>query len=120
MLPLPNLRRLEAAGAYSYYASTQWTGATYSGPGWASVFTGVEPARLGVRGNSDMGNAAANGFPTFVARAAALACGLLAALRNPKGRWAWYAPSLPCRRHARSHHAVAARVCGNQCSVCQR
>ena len=72
MLPLPNLRRLEAAGAYSYYASTQWTGATYSGPGWASVFTGVEPSRHGVRGNSDMGHAAANGFPTFVARAAAL------------------------------------------------
>jgi len=28
MLPLPNLRRLEAASAYSYYASTQWTGTT--------------------------------------------------------------------------------------------
>ena len=37
------------------------------------------------------------GATVHLARAAALACGLLAALRNPKGRWAWYARSLPCR-----------------------
>ena len=78
MLPLPNLRRLEAVSRYSYYATTQWSGVTYSGPGWASVFTGAEPSRTGVSGNSDMGDAVASGYPTFVKLAADL--GLQAAV----------------------------------------
>lgn len=54
--------------------------------------TGADPALL-----IDDALTSVGGATVHLARAAALACGLLAALRNPKGRWAWYARSLPCR-----------------------
>ena len=54
--------------------------------------TGADPALL-----IDDALTSVGGATVHLARAATLACGLLAALRNPKGRWAWYARSLPCR-----------------------
>mmetsp|Transcript_29063 Transcript_29063/g.48011 ORF Transcript_29063/g.48011 Transcript_29063/m.48011 type:complete len:539 (+) Transcript_29063:143-1759(+) len=54
MLPLPNLRRLERIGAFSYWANVQTTASAVSGPGWASLLTGVEPAKHKVDGNGDL------------------------------------------------------------------
>ena len=34
MLPLPNFRRLERMGSFSYWANVQKTGTAVSGPGW--------------------------------------------------------------------------------------
>ena len=45
MLPLPNIRRLERWGTYSYWANVQTTGGATSGPGWVSVLTGVESSQ---------------------------------------------------------------------------
>ena len=65
MLPLPNLRRLERIGSYSYWASVQESGSAVSGPGWASLFTGVEPSKHLVDGNGDVLDISDN-YPTFM------------------------------------------------------
>lgn len=54
MTPLPNLRQLQSMGTYSYWANVQSTATAMSGPGWASMFTGVEPTKHLVDGNSDL------------------------------------------------------------------
>ncbi len=51
----PVLDRLAQAGYRSFDASTQLTAPTVSGPGWASIFTGVEPEKHRVFGNDDLG-----------------------------------------------------------------
>lgn len=58
MTPLPNFRRLQSMGTYSYWANVQTSGMAVSGPGWASMFTGVEAARHGVTWNTDLKNVA--------------------------------------------------------------
>jgi hypothetical protein len=63
MLPLPNIRRLERFGSWSYFANLQSTGSAVSGPGWASLLTGVEPVKHKVDGNSDMRDIA---YPTVL------------------------------------------------------
>lgn len=60
----PHLDRLFAEGARSLTARTQQTGATSSGPGWTSIFTGVEVARHGVEANGDYA-AYDRSLPTF-------------------------------------------------------
>ena len=65
MLPLPNLRRLESIGSYSYFAHLQDTGSAVSGPGWASLMTGVEPTRHKVDGNGDVTEIDPQ-YPTFL------------------------------------------------------
>lgn len=65
MLPLPNLRRLERIGSWSYWAWLQESGSAVSGPGWASLMTGVEPARHKVDGNSDVKDIDPQ-YPTFL------------------------------------------------------
>jgi len=65
MLPLPNLRRLERIGSYSYWAHLQDTGSAVSGPGWASLMTGVEPAKHKVDGNGDVTDIDPQ-YPTFL------------------------------------------------------
>jgi len=54
MLPLPNLRRLARIGTSSYWAHVQADAATVSGPGWASMFTGVEASKHLIDGNGDL------------------------------------------------------------------
>ena len=65
MLPLPNLRRLEGIGSFSYFAHLQDTGSAVSGPGWASLMTGVEPSRHRVDGNGDVTDIDPQ-YPTFL------------------------------------------------------
>lgn len=65
MLPLPNLRRLESIGSFSYFAHLQDTGSAVSGPGWASLMTGVEPSRHRVDGNGDVTDIDPQ-YPTFL------------------------------------------------------
>jgi len=65
MLPLPNIRRLESMGVFSYWASTQQTGITKSGPGWTSMLTGVEPTKHGVDANYDLSDISSL-YPTFL------------------------------------------------------
>ena len=61
MTPLPNIRRLQSMGTYSFWADVQSSASAVSGPGWASMFTGVEPSKHLVSGNSDLGDRA---YPT--------------------------------------------------------
>ncbi len=49
----PNLDGVAARGALTTQASTQLTGPTLSGPGWASVLYGVEAAKHQLFGNAD-------------------------------------------------------------------
>lgn len=61
MTPLPNIRRLQSMGTYSFWADVQSSASAVSGPGWASMFTGVEPSKHLVSGNGDLGDRA---YPT--------------------------------------------------------
>jgi hypothetical protein len=63
MLPLPNVRKLQARGYSSFWATVQQTASAVSGPGWSSLLTGVEPARHGVDGNGDLSDIS---FPTVL------------------------------------------------------
>ena len=64
----PHLDQLTAEGLSSFSASTQLEAPTKSGPGWASVLTGVDANKHGVVANE--GYEGRNpAFPTFVARA---------------------------------------------------
>jgi len=54
MTPLPNIARLKRLGTHSFWANVQSTAAAVSGPGWASMFTGVEPSKHLVDGNGDL------------------------------------------------------------------
>lgn len=63
----PAFDRLTAQGAFSYRASTQLDAATSSGPGWASILTGVDAAKHGVDSNDEV--ATNPDYPTFMARA---------------------------------------------------
>lgn len=62
MIPLPAIRRLQAMGTYSYWADVQSTAGASSGPGWASMFTGVQPTKHLVDGNGDLTDIA---YPTI-------------------------------------------------------
>ena len=64
----PNLDRLALGGASTLDASTQRTADTMSGPGWASILTGVEAEDHDVDGNADLGQID-RAFPTFLKRA---------------------------------------------------
>ena len=48
---LPMIEHLQLGGQWTRNASTQFTGATSSGPGWTSILTGVEVAKHGVTSN---------------------------------------------------------------------
>lgn len=74
----PNLDRWTERAAWTRAASTQRTGATLSGPGWASVLTGVEPAHHGVDSNDDLAEHDPR-WPTFLRRAHDLGFGTAAA-----------------------------------------
>lgn len=65
----PALHALLERGALTLTAHTQRTGpTTVSGPGWASVLTGVEVEEHGVTGNDDLGSRDP-AWPTFPERA---------------------------------------------------
>lgn len=61
MTPLPAIRRLQAMGTYSFWANVQSSASAVSGPGWSSMFTGVEPSKHLVDGNGDLNDIA---YPT--------------------------------------------------------
>lgn len=61
MIPLPNIRRLQSMGTCSFWADVQSTASAVSGPGWGSMFTGVEPSKHLVDGNNDLDDIA---YPT--------------------------------------------------------
>lgn len=65
----PTLDRLMAHGSATLAATTQLTGATSSGPGWASVLTGVEVAKHGVINNDSENIKTDPAYPTFLERA---------------------------------------------------
>lgn len=65
---LPNLRSLLTNAAYTYRASTHLTGATSSGPGWTSIFTGVGPDRHRVVANGSYAGRD-TAWPSLFARA---------------------------------------------------
>lgn len=65
---LPTLRSLLPHAAASFHVSTQLTGATVSGPGWTSIFTGVGPDRHRVVANADY-DRRDPAWPTFFRRA---------------------------------------------------
>ncbi|MEZ4265982.1 MAG: alkaline phosphatase [Myxococcota bacterium] len=65
----PTLDRLLAHGASTLKATTQLTGATRSGPGWASILTGVEVAKHGVTTNDAADIKTDPAHPTFLERA---------------------------------------------------
>jgi len=54
MTPLPHIARLKNMGTHSFWADVQSTASAVSGPGWASMFTGVEPSKHKVDGNGDL------------------------------------------------------------------
>ena len=56
MLPLPGMRRLQAMGTWSFWASCQNEARAVSGPGWQSMLTGVEASKHKVYGNGDVRN----------------------------------------------------------------
>lgn len=64
----PKIDALTRRGSSSYTASTQLSSATSSGPGWQSIFTGVEPTKHRVLSNGNYQNLD-RGFPTFFQRA---------------------------------------------------
>jgi hypothetical protein len=61
MTPLPAFRRLQSLGTYSFWADVQSEEGAVSGPGWASMFTGVQPSKHKVDGNGDLNDIA---YPT--------------------------------------------------------
>ena len=61
MTPLPNIHRLQSLGMYSFWADVQSTANAKSGPGWSSMFTGVQPSRHLVDSNADLTDIA---YPT--------------------------------------------------------
>eukprot|EP00588_Corethron_pennatum_P020456 CAMPEP_0194331574 /NCGR_PEP_ID=MMETSP0171-20130528/56010_1 /TAXON_ID=218684 /ORGANISM="Corethron pennatum, Strain L29A3" /LENGTH=541 /DNA_ID=CAMNT_0039093097 /DNA_START=55 /DNA_END=1680 /DNA_ORIENTATION=+ len=63
VLPLPTFRRLERMGTYSYWANVQSEASTMSGPGWTSMFTGVQATKHLVDGNGDLGDISPD-YPT--------------------------------------------------------
>ncbi len=63
----PVLDLLKEGGTWTEQASTQLTGATSSGPGWSSVFTGVEVDKHGVTSNGGYENRDP-AYPTFLLR----------------------------------------------------
>jgi hypothetical protein len=65
----PTLDRLMAHGSATLAATTQLTGATSSGPGWASILTGVEVAKHGVINNDAETIKTDPAHPTFLERA---------------------------------------------------
>ena len=65
----PSLDALTALGRSTYTASTQLTAGTISGPGWASILTGVEAEDHLVDGNDDLAEVALAAHPTFLRRA---------------------------------------------------
>ena len=62
----PAIDFLTRRAAHSFNAHTQLKGKTRSGPGWASILTGVEVDRHRVDGNGDLGDRA---IPTYLQRA---------------------------------------------------
>ena len=64
----PRMQGLLDSGAGTYSASTQLTGPTVSGPGWASILMGVEPQKHGVFDNTNWQDFDRS-YLTFLARA---------------------------------------------------
>ena len=62
----PNLDRLAQAGDWTLNASTQLGGPTLSGPGWASILTGVEVNKHGVTNNGAV--ILDSEYPSFLTR----------------------------------------------------
>lgn len=66
----PNLDALLGRGVLALDAHTHSQGVTLSGPGWASVLTGVEVEDHGVESNDDLGSISAD-WPSLLTRARA-------------------------------------------------
>ena len=66
----PNLDALFERGVLALDAHTHAQGVTLSGPGWASVLTGVEVEDHGVESNDDLGSISPD-WPSFLSRARA-------------------------------------------------
>ncbi len=64
----PFIDRLARHGAWTPEGSTQLTGDTMSGPGWASILTGVEVAKHDVDSNADLFEIERT-YPTWIKRA---------------------------------------------------
>lgn len=64
----PNIDWLLDHGAMTWEASTQRFAPTVSGPGWASILTGVQADKHGLMGNEGFGDLD-RAFPTFMKRA---------------------------------------------------
>ncbi len=62
---LPNLELLQEGGVWTRNARTQITGATYSGPGWTSILTGVEVEDHQVTSNGNYDSRNTN-YPSFL------------------------------------------------------
>jgi predicted AlkP superfamily pyrophosphatase or phosphodiesterase len=114
----PNLKRLAAEGARSFAATTQMDADTKSGPGWASVLTGVEPRKHLVDTNDDLHERA---YPTFLARAheagyrGALAAGWIGIVRlteqHARGWSLWSSDEVVTRRMVDTIARDAPGVC---------
>jgi predicted AlkP superfamily pyrophosphatase or phosphodiesterase len=65
--------------AWTFHASTQMTAPTLSGPGWASILTGMEASKHGVYGNDDCDRIDRR-CPTLLARAKALGLSTMTAV----------------------------------------
>ncbi|MFO0606076.1 MAG: alkaline phosphatase family protein [Polyangiales bacterium] len=65
---MPNLAALRGFGQWIPRATTQRTAATLSGPGWASVLTGVEPTKHRITANANYASRDP-AWPTFLSRA---------------------------------------------------
>jgi hypothetical protein len=64
----PNLEAIATLGRATYAASTQLEAPTKSGPGWASILTGVDAGKHLVDANDDLAEID-RGYPSFLARA---------------------------------------------------
>jgi len=62
----PAMDRIAAKGAFTFDARTQLRGRTLSGPGWASILTGVDVDKHGVRSNKPLSLNPT--YPTFLKR----------------------------------------------------
>ena len=60
-----NLERLQEGGVWTRNARTQITGATYSGPGWTSILTGVEVEDHQVTSNGNFEDSRNTDYPSF-------------------------------------------------------
>src|SRR5512139_576911 len=114
----PRLHALLPSCARTLRGETQHTHPTISGPGWASVLTGVEPSRHGVVDNETVGGRS-TAYPTFLARARS--AGLSAALFGQWiGLWLMVEPTALPRPYAGLHDRMADAIAEAEVALRER